>query len=69
MPDLNRDYDVNEGYEDAIAMMLPPKRSMYIYIYRSRVDARLINFFAPHLAPLSHACAAHRPSRTKENQR
>ena len=26
-----------------------------------RVDARLINFFAPHLAPLSHTCAAHAP--------
>ena len=35
----------------------------------TRVDARLINFFAPHLAPLSHACAAHDPSRAKENQK
>ena len=37
----------------------------------SRVDARLINFFAPRLSPLAHACAAHHhhPSRAKDNQR
>ena len=39
------------------------------YTNNNRVNTRLINFFAHHLAPLSHTCAAHRPSRIKENQR
>ena len=42
---------------------------LHISISISRVDARLINFFAPHLAPLARTYSTHHPSRTKENQR
>ena len=57
------------SWASTIHLDLPPHWVAGTGTSRSRVDARLINFFAPHLAPLSHACAAHHPSRAKENQR